>query len=597
MGVEREKVSVAKLMTPKGDWEGPAPEEVYYGMGPKESPTGGALIVDQNKWPVKLVKPEALRPISPNGGIDRGGVVENAYPKESTRTFIPISDIGETSMGAECEFRLVGIEVSPEMHERTKEACKVCGGYTTYEVASDMIEANRPVVTNASFQGMAEAAEKHTEVIVRTVEGMGGRVIMTSSRPNTNRNVTSAPDPYVDAMIGHLANGFLNLDYAIMAWIAYTSQSMLGTSSVDEIIEKAKHDHPFARNLILEFDASGLHSHIRINHQEPNPHFYAFFLNHEMGVIGPAMSVHTLSGPFRNGTYTKLHDNRLIHRLLFRTAGYQPPFYPMGSYEYLEEASRNITQGAASSLTRAGITGDRSHGDARIRTEPFRTAERLFGCAHPLPEVEAVYAFAGNVNAAILSHYYVSDGRGKIPDHAKAYYCEPNKHRYHINRLQFAAHGPFSILIDGNGKAVTFKRFIEGYSAFVVCELRELGIHIDEEDLRQFQSWLVKPIGVPEEGWSVANYHDPKHPDYGKGALSTHLIAELAVKVTRDKMWRTQYKDSDGNWKKVETYDDACNWWRALHRVLPEGHYEDEIREIVRILADAIHNRYTLHGN
>jgi hypothetical protein len=599
------KFSLAKLVEKQGPYGGLADGQSYYnGSTPDTSQTGAALVVDKNGWPVAMVKPKVLR-TDPDGNLlDKVDVVDNGFKPESIKRHEPITRLSTLSTGSENEFRLIGVRVRKKMHEKvTDKARQNGGGYTTYEVSNDQIEANRPVVRQAHLEGIEMVTENHTKMVIGVVEEEGGRIIITSSRPNTDKELDVADDDYVRGMVQLLASrNYLNIDNpAILSWMQYTSHEMMENLGPQEIAERIRSELNYAEKGILEFDASAIHGHVRVNNSEPNPHFYAFVLNQEMGVLGPMLSVPTFSGPFRNGVYSKLHEAKQIHRPWFRTAGFQGAFYPMGSSEYLAEAYKNTTKGVSSSLTRAGITGDKSHGETRIRTEKsIKTMERLYGSAHPLPETEAAFVFSGVINTAILSHYYTSDGEGVIPPEAKKFFSKPNERRFNLNRQQIAVHGPFASIVNGEGKVQDYQSFISEYTKFVKHETKRLGItssvyqlngkEVNEVDV--FTDRLNRVCEIPQQGWNLKNYMTEQHPDYAVGTLSTHLIAELAIKVLKDENWRTQYLDEKKNWQQATDYDSGKNWWKSILRNLPEGRYEEEIRDIIKSYSDYIHLRF-----
>ena len=602
-----EKVSLAKLVEKKGKHPGfPEGYSFYNGKSPQETQTGGALVVNPEGWPVAMVKPRPLRTDPVNNVLDLVDVVNNGFTPESRDVHKPVQDIASLSAGSENEFRIAGVRVSAKLHVEAAARANVDGGgYTTYEVSNDQIEANRPVVKSVSLKAIESAIEKHTKIVGDVVENAGGKLIITSSRPNTDHAVNTPDDLYVKSMVDLLASGgFINTENpAVLAWMQHTSSTMLDNLSAEEIAQKVKSDFDFAKRGILEFDASAIHAHIRVNHQEPNPDFYAFALNHEMGVIGPMLSVPTFSGPFRNGFYGKIHEAKQIHRKWFKTAGYQAAYHRLGSEKYLEETNRNITEGAASSLTRAGITGDKSHGETRIRTEEtIKTMELLQGSAHPLPEIEAAFVFGGAINTAILSHYYKGGAEGEIPNEAIRYFSKPNLRRYELNRMQIAVHAQFADIMTGDGKFESYKNFIDGYGKFIKAEINRLQINtsnysVDEygqpvDEIDEFVDRLNGVCQVPEEGWSINNYMNRSHKDYLKGTLATHLIAELAVRVTGDNRWRTHYPDGNGDWQQLTDYDTGKKWWKTLLSKLPEGSYEEEIKDIMNQYANLIHNRF-----
>lgn len=606
--------SLAKLMTPGAPWKGLGENQAYYnGTTPDTSPTGGALIVDQQtNWPVAAVKPRTLRPHSENGDVDKTGVVYNAFSVEDAERKVIIRRLVDTTSGSENEVRLLGIRNTPALKKKVQKKLEQenIGGYTTWEIAADMMEANRKVVRGASLANIQYGVEQQNQAIVEVVEednaetGQNGRIIMVSARPNFDPDVEPPDDIYVIAMVDLLADGSINTESpGVLAWMAHSSHAMLDNLSPEEIAERIKSgDKDFAKKAAMEFDASALHDHTgMVDEEQTNPNFYAAFLNKEMGVLGPMLGVTTFSGPFRNSTYSKAHELKQFVRPWFKTAGYQAAYKEMGSEAYLEEANRNITEGAASSLTRAGVTGDKSHGETRVRTEPFRTAERLYGSAHPLSETEALYSFSGNVNAAILSHYHITGVEIDIPEPGKRYFSDPDEMRYNINRQQIGAHGQFANIIDGRGEVTSYRDFMLGYAEFVEAQIRNLGIETSQftrrdgsqvDEIEEFTDRIRRVVDTPEEGWNIDHYMDPDHPDYAKGTLSTHLIAELAVRVTGDDRWRTSYKDEEGEWKEFNDYDSARDWWKSVTREIPEGRYDEEIQEITSHLADLTHDRY-----
>lgn len=599
-----EKVSEAKKMDASGVWKGLEEDEEWHDdISPKESPTGGALIVKKTKkgrrWAVGMVKPKKLWPDPNSDRPDSTAVTYNAYKEADTYQHKPITNLSSESTGSENEWHLLVGDVDNDVHEAVKHNTRLHpheydAGRTTYEVAGQMIETNGPPVPT-DWKTLVKSKISHYQTVLKTLKERGIKAVITSSRPLNIKGLNYPNDPYVKSVISTLAHKEqFTQSWGTLSWIAHSSGETLGVNSGDELKNKLENppDNDFFDKAVLQFDAAAIHTHHKPD-SEPNPHFYAEYLNKTMGGIGRALGVMTYSGPFRNGVYAKLHEYKLITRSWFRKAGYQPAYKVMGSEEALAEMNENITVNSATSLTRAGISDDKTYGDTRLRYEKLRTAEVLMGSATPLPEVETAFQFGNSLNMALMSHYYNNETKtSEVPKYARRFFSNPNEKRYNLNRIASAAHGPFADFIDGDGNVTTHREFLLAYAKFAGEETKRLGIQLEDGDLKAFQDQLEKSVSIPTEGWNVENYMNPDHKDYSKGVLSTHLIAELLVKAKGEEKWRTHYKDSDGHWQKMETFEDGKKWWHNVTQELDEGKYEEEIKDIMEKYSDQIEKRY-----
>lgn len=571
------KLSIHKVMKPKGEWQGLVPGHTIYNG--TDVATQAALVVDETGWPTHVIQPTRFRPETPYP-VDLTNVLPNGFSREHTLSHEPIQTVADLTTGSEVEVTILGGKISQEMHDRVKELCDqyIGSGYSTNEVRDDMIEGNRPVV-HATFADVVHAARLQNAILVRVAEERGVTLSFDSAASLTNQESGPPEEPYVRAMIDVLT-GYITDSPRQLAWTGVVSSGMLDSQngahalSPHDIAQRMD-DLEFARRMVNEFCPKAHHIHLRS--PNPNPHFYAFMLNHVMGGIAHPRTIASFSGPFKNERYMSLHEVKKIQRLLFKTAGFQPAYLEMGTPESNDEMYRNLTTGAAASLTRAHLTADKSHGDSRLRTEPtLLTAELLTPSTHPLAEVEATQVMAYAYDMAILSHYYSGQGtEGQIPDYARRYYAMPDPETYERNRIAMAVHGPFATIIDGNGQKALYSEYIVDYAAFLAYELDRLGIQTPPGEVETVTGWLVRSAELPTE-WNLSHYMDPAHQDYGKGNLATHMIAELAVRVLPD----------GENMRFVD--------WKTMRKALKSGIYEQEVRDIIQQFSQQIHALYRL---
>ena len=569
-----EKLSIHKAIAPKGPWEGPDPGWTTYEQA---DPKTGAVLFVEDGWPVAMVQPLAFRPET-NWNIDKANVLYNGFPPEAIRTHVPISDISKLTVGSEVEMSLHGLKVSQQLHDEIKAVCNSNGGgYSTNEVRDDMIEANRPV-KNATFTGVVQSIVEQNRHVLSIVASRGGAVTIESSASVLNPQSGPPDEKYVQAMVDLLATRFISHDARVLAWLRLVSSEMLGIDKETRIdqIQAQLTDLEYSRRVVNEFCCKAHHIHVR--EEEPNPNFYAYFLNHITGGVAQIRSINSYSGPFKNGVFPGIHEVKQLQRLLFNTAGYQPAYHPMGSQQANAEISKNIRHGAAASLTRGLITNDKSHGNSRIRTEStLKTAELLMPSAHPIPEVEATQVMCTAIDMAILSHYYQGPNlEGEIPEYAKPFYAQPDERRYHHNRIQSAVHGPNATVLDGLGNRISYQQYIESYVQFITLETQRLGIKTAPGEIEQISSWLLKTAQKPTQ-WNIQNYLNPHHPDYGVGCLSTHLIAELASELNVEGC-------RNMSWQSPDHHD--------LRRSVKPGTYHQQIGTVINKFAQAIHNLY-----
>ncbi len=574
-----EKLSIHKLMTPQGEWPGLDEGEQFFEDA--DATKTGALITDSAGWPRAAIQPPLFRPET-DYPIDKKSVLINGFSPESAVQHKVIKTVSALTTGSEVEVSMISKtrrqnRTTENMLGRVSELGQEqgIGGYATFEIRDDMIEANRPV-TNATFDEVMKTARQQNRILVQLADEQNSRVTFDSSASILDHNVDFPASPYVRAIVDLLADKFLTEDKRVLSWTALVSEDILGENTEAPLthteIAQNIDNHDFAIKMAREFCCKAHHIHIGLDN--PNPNFYAFALNHIMGGIGLPRSIGSFSGPFKNGRYFKIHEVKQMQRPIFKTAGFQPPYEAMGSKHSNQIIQENLSVHETASLTRALIPENKAHGNSRIRTEgTLKTAELLFPSTHPLAEVEAAQVMAYAYDMAILSHYYSGMGiTGEIPENAKRFYAEPDRNRFHRNRIQAAVNGPYATVYDGTGEAMSYFDYMQTYTDFLKKELPRLNIETPEGEIEKVCRWLLKSAQKPTE-WKIENYLNPMHPDYGVGCFATHMVGELSARL---------------NGERARTLG-----WPMLRNSVKTGKYEHEVKSIIDEFGDLIHSLYT----
>jgi hypothetical protein len=568
-----EKPSLHKVMAPKGLFEGFGGEGSYFANA--DPLTSAALWVSKEGWPIGVIRPPTMRPVTPPGELDKASVLYNGFKEESVSQHIPITNLNQITAGSETEVELTGTVASSELHQNLRSVLGDNGGYTTFEVDAKFLEMNRPVAPEVSFGTVHGITTIQNQQIIAYLGKTGLGKVTFDSSASVVRDSNPPNDNYVKAMIDILAFNFLSRDKRTLAWFTTVSGEALGLldgGDNNSSIENGLSDIAFTRKMVGEFCSKAHHIHLKVSN--PNPNFYAFVLNNVMGGIGQIRAAATFSGPFKNEAFLKLSEVKQLNRLIFGTAGFQPAYLAMGTPDCNALIHHNLTQGAAVSLSRALITDDKSHGDSRIRTEEtLLTAEFLMPSTHPLAEVETTQVVSFAIDMAILSHYFrvKSSLASQIPEQARPFYANPDEKRYHQNRIALALHGSQAVIIDGQGKTITYLEYIEKYVDFLVREITSLGIETSQGDIENIRIWLLKS-GKRPTVYNLANYFNEDHKDYGLGCLSHLLVAELGSKVFGD------------DFRELS--------WQNMRMQLATGKYSREIQEVMSYAANLTANHY-----
>src|SRR6266566_4336484 len=104
------KLSIAKLMEPIGEWDGPVKGQRFHGeVDPRRH---AALVVNADTgWPDGALKPPAFRPVT-DYQYDRASYLRNGFSPEDISHHEQIQDVSGITTGSEVEVGLYGIKNS-----------------------------------------------------------------------------------------------------------------------------------------------------------------------------------------------------------------------------------------------------------------------------------------------------------------------------------------------------------------------------------------------------------------------------------------------------------------------------------------------------